>query len=274
MLMVVFTYVVLAWFGLALGSFVNALVWRERRREQKPGSASIWKGRSACPDCGHQLAPRDLVPVLSWLYLRGRCRYCGKPISPQYPVVELAVTLVFVLSYAFWPQQVVGWQWVLFVTWLAASVGLMALLVYDLRWWLLPARILYPTAVIAFAGRLVYLLGGQTDKARALLLWALSVLVAAGIFWILHRISDRLIGYGDVQLGLVTGTLLADPALSFLMIFMASVMGTLFMLPSLAAGSKNLTSRLPYGPFLIAATGICVLFGQNILDWYQRVFLP
>ena len=90
-------------FGLLVGSFLNATVWRVRGR-RAPSTAgvggSIWFDRSACPRCGHGLAARDLVPVLSWLLLLGRCRYCSQPISVRYPMSELATAGVFSLAYA------------------------------------------------------------------------------------------------------------------------------------------------------------------------------
>lgn len=294
MLMVIVLLVVL---GLVFGSFINALVWRVRQQEQLakrignresrienrnkkfpiPNSQfSILYGRSMCPHCRHELAARDLVPVLSWLSLRGRCRYCRKPISVQYPLVELAAAAVFALSYAFWPGNLAAaGQQVLLATWLAAAVGLLALLVYDAKWMLLPNRILYPAFFVALAGRLVYIFGFAPNKSHSILLLIYSVLVASGVFWLLFTVSKgRWIGYGDVQLGLVTGTLLASPALSFLMIFLASILGTLAALPDLIRGRKTISSKLPFGPFLITATAIAVLFGDSIINGYENLFLP
>ncbi len=232
------------------------------------------RGRSQCESCKHQLAAKDLVPVISWLYLRGRCRYCKKSISWQHPAVELMTSVVFAGSYAFWPGGLHhAGDWVLLITWLAASVGLMALLVYDARWMTLPNKIIYPTFFIAAAGRLVYIIGFSHGKGHDLLLWILSIAIASGIFWLLYIISNgKWIGFGDVRLGLISGTVLATPAKSFLMIFLGSILGTLFILPSIATRKKSLTSKLPYGPFLITSTVVVVLFGQNILDWYKNLF--
>lgn len=256
---------ILGWLGLCLGSFVNALVWRVHKRKD-------WvKGRSQCTHCGHELSVKDLVPVFSWLWLKGKCRYCKKPISVQYPLVELTAGLVFALSYLLWSLPLDNGQVILLATWLVCSVGLQALLIYDLRWMLLPDKILLPTAVVAAAGRLVYIIGYEPDKLQASYYWLLSLGIAAGIFWILYQVSDRLIGGGDIKLGLVTGTLLADPTLSFLMIFLASVIGTVVMMPALIKGNKNMTSKLPYGPFLIIATAVTLFIGPDIIDWYSRL---
>ena len=263
--------------GLGFGSFVNALVWRLHERDKTSGpknkELSVINGRSMCPHCRHTLAWYDLIPVFSWLALRGKCRYCQKPISVQYPIVELLGGLVFAGSYLFWPSVVhQNGQWLLLSMWLAAAVGLLALAVYDLRWMLLPNRILYPALLAAAGGRTAYLIAYQPRKTHALVLWIGSVAVASGIFWFLYITSKgKWIGYGDVRLGLVTGTLLADPYKSLLMIFLAALIGSLSAAPALAKGQKTIASRLPFGPFLITATAICVVFGQPIIDWYKNL---
>jgi leader peptidase (prepilin peptidase)/N-methyltransferase len=259
--------VVLIILGLCFGSFVNAFTWRVHKKKD-------WvRARSQCTHCGHLLNGLDLIPVLSWVLLRGKCRYCHKPISVQYPLVELVGAIGFTISYLYWPGDLSNTsQLVLFIAWLAASIGLLALLVYDFRWMLLPNKLIYPTLAVAAAGNLAYL-ALVHNKYHFLLSWILSVAVASGIFWLLFTVSKgEWIGYGDVRLGLVTGTLLHSPSHSFLMIFTASILGSLFVAPSLLSKSRVLTARLPFGPFLIISTAICILFGGNILDWYTRLF--
>jgi leader peptidase (prepilin peptidase)/N-methyltransferase len=268
--------VILFILGLGLGSFANALVWRLHQQQsgKKDKKLSILKGRSLCPNCGHQLSALDLIPVISWVLLKGRCRYCSQPISIQYPAVELTTAFIFSLSYIFWPVAPhFNGQWLLLATWLAASVGLMALAVYDIRWMLLPNKILYPTLLVAVAGRAAYIIAYEPRPGHALWLWLLSVAVASGIFYILYMVSQgKWIGFGDVRLGLITGTLLADPYKSFGMIFAASLLGTLAILPYLLANRKSLASKTPYGPFLITATGIFVIFGDSLINWYKSLF--
>src|SRR5579863_6358711 len=126
---------IMAILGLIAGSFVNALVWRLEH------GLPIALARSKCPKCEAVLAPTELIPIVSWLLLRGRCRHCQARISMQYPLVEAAVALVFAGSYIFWPQSLSqGGQWLLLISWLAASVGLAALAVYDFLYMLLPNR--------------------------------------------------------------------------------------------------------------------------------------
>jgi prepilin signal peptidase PulO-like enzyme (type II secretory pathway) len=269
---------VLVVFGLCLGSFVNALVWRVHEQSKKGAKASkinisIRTGRSMCPNCHHLLHARDLIPVLSWLSLKGKCRYCHKPISAQYPLVELATALLFVGSYVWWPVAFDATQYVLFVIWLLLLVGFMALTVYDLRWYLLPNRIMAPLAWLAglFAGISII---SADSPLTALINTVLAVLIGGGVFYLLFQLSGgKWIGGGDVKLGWLLGLLAGTPARALLFIFIASVAGTLASLPLLVTKRLKKSQVIPFGPFLILGLIITQLFGSAILDWYQRVFL-
>jgi prepilin signal peptidase PulO-like enzyme (type II secretory pathway) len=270
-------------FGLCLGSFVNALVWRLHEQEtehakkksnkQRLQDLSISKGRSMCPHCGHELSAWDLIPVLSWVFLRGKCRYCRAPISIQYPVAELITAALFVVSYLWWPYDLHGLHVAAFVLWLPILTGLMALVVYDLHWMLLPNRIMYPLGVFAgvFA---VITIAAADEPVRALVMTLLAVALGGGIFYVLFQISGgKWIGGGDVKLGWLLGLLVGTPALSFLFIFAAALLGTLYTLPLLLKGSLKVTKAIPFGPFLIAGAIIAQLYGTDIIDWYKRFFI-
>lgn len=255
--MIVFLLIVL---GLLFGSFVNALVWRLHERKD-------WvSDRSECPHCHHKLTAADLVPVLSWLALRGKCRYCRKKI-PDSPLVELVVPALFVLSYAYWPESFEGAGLFAFVCWLVFLVAFVALAVYDLKWFLLPDRIVFPlmglTAVL-IVGRLV--LGGGWEQAFGSVTGAVMIW---GLFYLIHRISGgEWIGFGDVKLALVLGALAAGILPAFVVLFIASLIGVVASLPLVISGKASRKSHLPFGPMLIAATIIVVLFGQGLIGWY------
>ena len=278
MLMIVGVLVLL---GLALGSFVNALVWRvhlqykSSAKNKKPNKElSVIHGRSMCPTCKHTLQPIDLVPVLSWLSTRGKCRYCSKPISKQYPAVEILTALLFVASYYSWPHAITGAQTVAFGLWLLALTGLMALLVYDLRWMLLPNRIMAPLAAIAGLFAATNILSSP-KPLTALVNVLLAVAVGGGLFYVLFQVSSgKWIGGGDVKLGWVLGLIVGTPARALLLIFLASVLGTLISLPLLASKRLQRQSTIPFGPLLIVASVIVLLFGNAILRWYQVNFFP
>ncbi|HVW22920.1 MAG TPA: prepilin peptidase [Candidatus Saccharimonadales bacterium] len=274
--------------GLCFGSFVNALVWRvheQASRKKKNKELSIWHGRSMCPHCKHTLSALDLIPVLSWLFLRGRCRYCHKPISVQYPLVELALPVLFVLSYAVWPANLLFGRasslfhpgvWYInayFALWLVILIGFLALTIYDLCWQLLPNRIVYPLTVLAFLTAIITV-AASSQHVHALWQEVWAVVVGGGIFYLLFQLSGgKWIGGGDVRLGWLIGLIVATPAKSLLCIFTAGVAGSLVSLPLLATKKLKRTSIIPFGPFLMLGAVIAVLWGSQILDWYNHQLL-
>ena len=273
--------VILIVFGLAFGSFINALVWRvheqsrpKKKRVASDSELSIYRGRSMCPHCQHTLAWYDLLPVVSWALLRGKCRYCHKPISAQYPIVELTTAGLFTSSYVFWPFALVGAvSYLLFGLWLVCLVMLVALAVYDLRWMLLPNRIVFPlTAVsVVYAGLSAVV---ADDPKQSILLSVVSLLIAGGIFYVLFQISaSKWIGGGDVKIGFALGLLLGLPQFAFLMLFLASIIGIVFSLPTIIFKKVGLKGQIPFGPALIVATVVVKLFGASIITWYTGMFL-
>ncbi len=257
---------------------MNAYVWRvhkqgltkPKRTTKKPDQYSLLHGRSMCPNCKHGLAAKDLVPVLSWLSLKGSCRYCHKRISMQYPLVELATAALFVVSYLAWPEPLSGVVWLLFGLWLGIVVNLMALAVYDLRWMLLPNRMVTPLAVLSVMYVLVSgLVSGSVDPLVSAV-W--GALIGGGLFYILFQISDgKWIGGGDVKLGAALGLIVGGPMNAILLLFLASFIGTLVALPLMIAGKASRTSKLPFGPFLIAAAYVVALYGERIVNQYNTL---
>jgi len=277
---------IIAWLavlGVVFGSFVNALVWRLHEQaalKSKKGKAvakrrqelSITKGHSMCPNCGHTLAAKDLVPVLSWLWLRGKCRYCGVKI-PDSPLTELATGLLFVVSYVSWPQTLAGAELAKFVFWLAIVVGFVALMAYDLRWFLLPDRLVFLLTGLVVVQILTVAIWRQNVEE----LWMpiLGAVVIFGLFWGLFQISrGAWIGGGDVKLAVALGLLAGTPFRALTVIFFASLIGTLVSVPQLLKGRNGLTQRIPFGPPLILATIVVVLYGAPIADWYQHLIVP
>lgn len=225
-----------------------------------------------CPHCGHELAAKDLVPVLSWLSLGGKCRYCRAPISWQYPLGELATAALFILSYLAWPHSFSGVGMFQFVLWLVFLVAFVALAIYDFRWLILPDKVVYPLAVLAVVQVVVTALWLHNFKA----LWqpVTGGAIIFGLFWTLFQVSDgRWIGGGDVKLAIVLGLLAGTPLQAFLIIFVASIIGTLVSVPLLAQGKPGLKLQIPFGPYLLAATIVVVLYGSALVNWYQRLLL-
>ena len=273
-------YIALLLLGLCFGSFVNALVWRMyqkslpyKRRAASQKELSIATGRSMCPHCKHTLHAKDLLPVVSWLLLKGKCRYCKKPIGWQYPLVEVVTAVLFVVSYVFWPLEFGAQGLFLLVVWLISLVVFMALTVYDIRWMLLPNSMVFPLIGLGVIQTIVVslLFGGGVSYLISVVA---AVAIAGGIFYVLFQLSGgSWIGGGDVKLGYALGLLLATPGLAFLMLFTASLLGVAVALPGLITKRNTVASKIPFGPYLMMATFICMLFGQHIIDWYMSAVL-
>ncbi len=260
--------IILILIGLAMGSFINAFVWRlYMRSKSKASKYSILTGRSMCPNCKHELKAIDLIPVLSWLMLKGKCRYCHRRISVQYPLVEIVTTLLFILSYIYWPYTFNSKGVFYFVIWLIILINLIALAVYDIRWLTLPNKIIYLLYGLVLAQILATLIFFNGDL-HYVINSAIGFLIGGGVFYILFQVSKgKWIGGGDVKLGAVLGLYLGSALDAVLMIFFASVIGSLLSIPFLATGKLNRKTLIPYGPFLILAAIILRLFGSSISSW-------
>ena len=259
--------IILTILGLCLGSFVNAAVWRIKVKKD------IVHDRSECVHCHHKLSAADLVPVVSWLMLRGKCRYCRKPISVQYPIVELAVMLYFVVSYLVWPVALdSAYAWIDFGLWLGYGVGLAILFVYDLKWYLLPDKVVWPLVGLGVVDFVNTALWQHWPLSQAIAELTLSVMVIAGVYYALYFFSKgKWVGFGDVKLGLFMGLALGWQA-GLACLLLANVIGCLFVVPGLLTGKLKRDSRIPFGPFLIIGFVIAGLWGQQLFDWYLGGF--
>ena len=133
--------------GAAMGSFAGAMAWRLHTKR------NMVSDRSECEHCHHKLGPLDLMPILSWLMLRGRCRYCKKSIGWLPFMAEVSVAAAFILSFLYWPLGFANWQGIaLCIVWLAYLVAFAVLIVYDARWMLLPDVIVLPLVLLVACG--------------------------------------------------------------------------------------------------------------------------
>lgn len=241
--------------GLVIGSFLNVVVHRVPRKE------SIVRPRSRCPACQSEIETRDNIPVASWVLLRGRCRHCKEPVSVRYPAIELATAALFVLAAVrFGPTVELAAFAVLF----AALVAVTAI---DLELKLVPKRIVWPT----FAAGVV-LLGAAAlvqSEPRRLFDAAGGALGAFAALFVIHLISPKGMGFGDVRLAALLGLYLGwlGPAHVALGLFGGFVAGGVSGVIALALG-RSRKSALPFAPFLALGTVVAVLVGQPILDWY------
>jgi prepilin signal peptidase PulO-like enzyme (type II secretory pathway) len=252
--------------GLAFGSFALAMVDR-----MKTGKDWV-KGRSECDNCKHILQPIDLVPLISWLSTKGRCRYCKKKLSVAYPLTEFFVGLAFLFSYLYWPNTLSGFLSIaMFVVWLVALVVMAALFVFDIRWFILPNKLIRPLIALGVIWMIMDI-ATQGLSVGIVVNYTLAVLVGAGLFLLLFVASKgKWIGDGDIRLGVAIGLFAGNPLGAWFCIFLASTIGVLASIPILFKTKKNkrLKLKIPFGPVLIIALYFTVLFGTQIIDWYK-----
>lgn len=245
--------------GLLFGSFANAVVWRIHEHK------SIVNERSECPRCHHKLGVLDLVPVFSWLALGGRCRYCHKPISIQYPLVELLTAALFAVSYL--RLTPIDWpSWLSLIVWLYVLTSLIILSVYDWRWMLLPDVVLLPALVTALTPVMVSFVTGQPMQV-----WLGPITAALGVGAVFYALASvaggRLMGGGDIKLVALIGLLLGL-RLTAVALFIGFDVAAIVSLVLLALKLKKRTDQIPFGPFLALGCVVAMLWGQPILNWY------
>jgi len=247
-------------FGLCAGSFLNCVIYR---LEQKKSL----KGRSFCPHCKHTLSWQDLFPVFSFLFLKGKCRYCHKKISIQYPLVELFTGVLFVLILASVCPISVLYQYISVLYLFVISCLLIIIFVYDLKHYIIPDKILFPAIAIA----VIYDLIPPYNWSNIFYIF-LAAVIASAFFLIIFLVSKgRAMGFGDVKLAFLMGLLLGLPnvlAALFLAFFFGAIIGLILM----GFGKKGLKSEIPFGPFLIAGTFIAMLWGEQLINWYMNIF--
>lgn len=249
--------------GLMVGSFLNCLIYR-LEIDSKP------TGRSFCPSCKHKLSWKDLIPLFSYLLLKGKCRYCGKKISIQYPVVEVATGALFLLAgLAVSPGLVLEYIELILV--LIVFSLLIVVFVYDLKHFIIPNKIIYPAILGAF------LLAGLKGWVASNHFLTLTHLTAgAAVFFIFLAIylitKGKGIGFGDVRYAFFMGLFLGFPKV-VVGLFLSFVIGAIIGVVLIIIGSKERKDMIPFGPFLVLGTTIAYLWGSQLIDFYLDLIL-
>jgi len=286
-------YLTLVLVGLCLGSFAGALTWRMRARQlvvdkdldepydkneykklKKLTATNILHDRSQCLHCGYVLKWYDLIPILSWLSLRGKCRECRSSIGYLEPAVEIGMMLFFVLSYIFWPYSLTTpIEITRFVVWLVSGVPLAILVIYDAKWFLLPDKAVFSLIGLgALSSLLVILQSNDVFNTVANIMGAIVIL--SGLYLAVYLASKgRWIGFGDVKLGLGLALLLADWQLAFIALFAANIIGCLWVLPAMIAGKIKRQSHVPFGPLLILGFIVAGLAGSYLIEVYISLLI-
>lgn len=258
-MIVVFVFI----FGLFIGSFLNVVVYRLHRQE------SFVKGSSKCLFCGHRLYPKDLVPLFSYLFLKGHCRYCKHRFSSQYPMVEAATAIAFTLVFLYiFPGASFVWasfmDWFRLVSWWVMSAFLIIIFVYDLKYYLILDKVILPAIIFSFLVNIV--LGHNVWQML------LAAVVGGGFFLAQFVLSKgRWIGGGDIRLGALMGIMLSWPEI-LAALFIAYILGSVISVGLLLASRKEWGDKVPFGTFLSVATFITLLYSDILTNWYFSLF--
>ncbi|MGI6436345.1 MAG: prepilin peptidase [Syntrophomonadaceae bacterium] len=236
--------------GLIFGSFTNVLIYRLPRGE------SVVFPASRCPSCGQPLKAGDLLPVLSYLFLKGRCRYCKAGISPRYPLVEALTAAAFLLVYICWGLSLTT------LSGMVLSLVLICAGFTDLDTGLIPDRLTIPAVIIGL-GLSVFTVG-----IKAALIGGLGY---GGLFLALALISRGGMGGGDIKLAAVIGVFCGWP-LVLTALVLVGFMGGFYALFLLLSGKANRKSEVRFGPLLSLGAFLAFNYGMVLSSWYLSWF--
>jgi leader peptidase (prepilin peptidase)/N-methyltransferase len=269
-------------FGLIVGSFLNVVIlrlparllhdWRAQSREfleldtpseESAAPPGIALEPSHCPACKHALSPLDNIPLLSWLALRGRCRYCGVRISAQYPLVEALTAVasaIIVLHFGFTLQAGAG---------LALTFTLIALAGIDVRTQLLPDNLTLP---LLWLGLLLALIPAFVEPGNAILGATLGYLSLWSVYWLFKLTTGKEgMGHGDFKLLAALGAWMGPLAL-LPIVLLSSLIGAVVGSIVLAVRGQDRSTPIPFGPFIAAAGWVQFVWGSRLLELYARLF--
>lgn len=244
--------------GAAIGSFLNVVIDRTVRGEHL-------LGRSYCDHCQATLKTLDLLPIVSFVVLGGRCRYCKRPISWQYPLVELATASLFVyLAYfliASGTPSIVA-----FVYYALILAILIVVAVVDVKFSLVPTTFVFAGAIVA----LFYDYFNLSSESFILNVLVAAVLTTAFLL-VVAVTRGRGMGSGDIPLVFLIALFLGWPK-SAVSIFGAFVLGAMVALSAVVAGRKKFGQTIPFAPFLVTGTILALFWGERLLGWYLGLF--
>jgi leader peptidase (prepilin peptidase)/N-methyltransferase len=258
--------------GLAVGSFLNVCIDRLPRNE------SIVNPPSHCEDCQHKLAVKDLIPVFSYLRLRGRCRYCQASIPRRVFWVELATPLIFALI-CWTPYVQLGFPLIyesivyFYMNLILAFYACLFIIIFviDLEHGLILNKVVYPGMVVALLLALLHrpwftglILGSGVANA------ALGGAIGFALFLLIAIVSRGGMGWGDVKLAALIGLATGFP-LVFVAIIMGAILGGIAAVALMIAKRRTRRETIPFGPFLAVAAMVTMLWGNSILDWYFSI---
>lgn len=280
-----FFYITVSLISLAIGSFLNVVIYRTPKmmeytwyhecREylaeevsdveaKKFTPVTLSKPDSTCPSCGHKIRFYENIPVLSWLFLKGKCSQCTNSISVRYPLIEISTMLLSLIVAQHFGVTITT-LWVLLLTW-----GLITLTMIDFDHMLLPDQITLP---LLWLGLLININGTFIPLTDAVIGAAVGYMSLFSVFWLFKLMTGKEgMGYGDFKLFAVFGAWLGWQLLP-LLILMASVVGAIVGIALMLFKNHQKEQGIPFGPYLAVAGWLTLLWGEGIWSWYLQKFL-
>jgi leader peptidase (prepilin peptidase)/N-methyltransferase len=248
--------IVMALFGAIVGSFLNVCIYRLPLRK-----SLAWPG-SHCPHCDSSVKPYDNIPILGYLWLRGRCRSCKAPISIQYPIVEVITSLAFLGAYLLFDSPAVLVQRLLF------ACAMIVLFVIDLEHRILPDVITLPGIALGFIFSL-FLPPGWRDSV-------IGMVLGGGSLWLMGELYFRIrheegMGFGDVKMLAMIGAFLGWK-LMLLTLVLSSFLGSIIGVGIIALNRGDMKYALPFGTFLALGAVVAATVGDRIITWYAAFY--
>ena len=251
--------------GLFVGSFLNVLA------DRLPRDESVIGGRSHCDKCKKTLKWYDLIPLLSFLYLQGKCRYCHTPLSMHYPAVEVTTGVMFALAVIFLPHESIKYQvlsikyFVDLAYYLFIISSLIVVFFADLKYGIIPDKIVFPAVIISF----LYLI---LNTQYLILPHVLSAVSASLFFLALFLITKgRGMGFGDVKFAFLMGLILGFPGIA-IALYIAFLTGAIIGCILIVWKKKKLSgTKIPFGPFLVLGTIVSLFFGEIIMQKISQI---
>jgi len=252
-------------FGLAIGSFLNVVIYRSVHDE------SFVSGRSKCPHCKKQIEWYDNIPVISFLILRQKCRHCKKPISWTYPAIELITAGLFlwwyVIGFTFFRLTSQPFTVLQPAFWLVVGICLIIVFFADLLYGIIPDSVVAALTVLGMVYRVLLFRFHVMQPVDFWLTIAASAGASLLFFLLWYGTKGRGMGIGDIKFVFPLGLVLGWPGIA-LGLFLSFLYGAVISLALIAVGKKRLSQTVPFGPFLILGAVTTLLVGDQLLHWY------
>ncbi|ADD02327.1 peptidase A24A domain protein [Thermoanaerobacter italicus Ab9] len=248
--MKILLYILIFLFGTIIGSFVNVLIRRIPRKE------SIVYPPSHCPICEHELKTIDLIPILSYILLKGRCRYCGEKISIRYPAVEMLTGIVFLIIYHKFGLGFKAFSY-MFIAAILITVSFI-----DIDYKIVPNKII----LVGFIGGIIFRI---LMYNYGLIDYIVGLILGGGILLLISLISGGEIGGGDIKLMALIGFFIGWK-LTILVLFLSVIIGALGGVILVALKIKGGKDYIPFVPYISIAWFISILYGYKILNYYIK----